>query len=151
MGVRTLDAVRRLLPGGLTLLLPYPDEFEYPAPGIVVATARRGRREVETLGVRVPRWPEAARVLGALPFPLLASSANLSGAAPPRSLDEMDPEVLAACDLVLDGGRIAGIASTLVDLASYEETRRWRLLRAGLVGEDEVGAMLACRRDDLPR
>ena len=39
---------------------------------------------VATLGVRVPAWPAAARALGELPFPLLASSANPSGGAGAR-------------------------------------------------------------------
>ncbi len=151
MGPRTLAAVGRLLPGGLTLLVPYPDGFEYPPPGVVTMSTARGPREVATLGVRAPRWPEAARALGALPFPLLASSANRSGDAPPGSLDEMDPEVLAVCDLVLDGGRVAGVASSVVDLTAYEGEARWRLLRTGAVGEDEVVEMLARERDDLPR
>jgi L-threonylcarbamoyladenylate synthase len=152
MGDETLAAVRRLLPGGLTLLLPYPAGLEYPPPGVVEAAGKRGQgRAVETLGVRVPRWPEAARVLGALTLPLLASSANLSGAMPARSVAEVDAEVLAACDVVLDAGPVAGVASTVVDLTAFEDTRRWRVLRAGAVSEGEVRETLARRRDDLPQ
>jgi L-threonylcarbamoyladenylate synthase len=152
MGRRTLDAVRRLLPGGLTLLLPYPEGLDYPPPGRVEAVGRaRRRREVETLGVRVPRWPEAARVLGALSLPLLASSANVSGARPARTPDEVDAEIRAACDLLLDAGPVAGVASTVVDLTAFEEGRRWRVLRPGAVIEDEIREMLQRRREDLPR
>ena len=152
MGGRTLDAVRRLLPGGLTLLLPYPAELDYPPPGRVEVSAKlQGRREIETLGVRVPRWPEAARVLGALAFPLLGSSANVSGAAPARSLAEVDAEILGRCDLLLDGGPVAGTPSTVVDLTAYEEGRHWRVLRPGAVRDDEIGEMLQRRREDLPR
>jgi L-threonylcarbamoyladenylate synthase len=152
MAGRTLDAVRRLLPGGLTLLLPYPAGLDYPPPGKVEAAgrARRGG-EVETLGVRVPRWPETARVLGALSLPLLASSANVSGARPARSLDEVDAEIRAACDLLLDAGPVAGAPSTVVDLTSYEDDGRWRVLRPGAVSAEEIREMLARRRKDLPR
>ncbi|MGZ4200116.1 MAG: L-threonylcarbamoyladenylate synthase [Thermoleophilia bacterium] len=152
MGERMLDAVRRLLPGGLTLLLPYPAGLGYPPPGRVEA-AGRGRRgaEVETLGVRVPRWPEAAAVLGSLSLPLLASSANVSGARPARSLDEVEAAILAACDLLLDAGPVAGAPSTVVDLTSYEDVRRWRVLRPGAVSADQIREMLARRREDLPR
>jgi L-threonylcarbamoyladenylate synthase len=152
LGERTLDAVRRLLPGGLTLLLPYPVGLDYPPPGKVEAPGKgRRRREVETLGVRVPRWPEAARVLGALSLPLLGSSANVSGGPPARSLDEVDVEIRAACDLLLDAGPVAGAPSTVIDLSAYEEDRRWRVLRPGAVSHDEVREMLERRREDLPR
>lgn len=152
MGRQTLDAVRRLLPGGLTLLLPYPEGLDYPAPGSLEARGkvRRGR-EIETLGVRVPRWPEAARVLGALSLPLLGSSANVSGAPPARTLDDVDAAVLAACDLLLDAGPVAGVASTVVDLTVFEEGRRWRVLRTGAVSETEIREMLRRKREDLPR
>jgi L-threonylcarbamoyladenylate synthase len=151
LGRRTLDAVRRLLPGGLTLLLPYPVGFDYPPPGKVEGSGRDRRREVETLGVRVPRWPEAARVLGALSLPLLGSSANVSGAPPAHTLEEVAADVRAACDLLLDGGPVFGAPSTVLDLTAYEEARRWRVLRPGAVTEDEVREMLRRRREDLPR
>ena len=91
MGGQTLDAVRRFSPAGSPCCFPIPRGFDYPPPGKVETPgAARRRREIETLGVRVPRWPEAARVLGALSLPLLGSSANRSGAPPAASLDEVD-------------------------------------------------------------
>lgn len=147
-----LDAVRRLLPGGLTLLLPYPEGFDYPPPGAVEEPAGAGRGQaIETLGVRVPHWPEAARVLGALTFPLLASSANRSGAPPAARLDEVDEEILAACDLLLDAGPVAGSPSTVVDLTALAGRGAWRVLRTGAVSEDQVREMMARERGDLPR
>ena len=50
------------------------------------AGRRPRRRSSRPLGVRVPDWPRAARALAALPFPLLASSANLSGGEDPAEL-----------------------------------------------------------------
>lgn len=149
------DACLRLLPGPVTLVVPYPDGFRCPAPGAVVHEERRAfggvtRRTVTSLGVRVPRWPAPARLLETLPFPLLASSANPSGASAPASLDEVDPVILAACDLVLDGGPAGGAASTVVDLTRYEETGRWRVLREAAWDEGEVRERLTRRRDDLP-
>jgi L-threonylcarbamoyladenylate synthase len=147
-----LEAIRRLLPGGSTLLLPYPEGFEYPPPGVVEAHGGAGRgRAVETLGVRVPRWPEPARVLGALTFPLLASSANPSGAPPAASLEEVDAEILHACDLLLDAGPVAGTPSTVGDMTAFADRGAWRVLRAGAVSEEEVRQMLARKRPDLPR
>ena len=137
-------ACRALLPGPVTLVLPYPAGWRFPPPGRLAS----GDRQVATLGVRVPVWPPAARVLSALEQPLLASSANQSGAPPPASLDEVDPALLARCDLALDAGPVHGAASTVVDLSRYAETRRWRLVRAGVWDERHIAAKLAAAEED---
>jgi L-threonylcarbamoyladenylate synthase len=143
-GARLAGAVRRLLPGPFTLLLPYPAGLAFPAPGRVVHEEPGGAvRTVRTLGVRVPRWPAGAAALADLPFPLLASSANPSGGQAPGSLDAVDRDLLAACDLALDAGPVGGLASTVLDLSEYEGSGRWRILRAGAAGEREVAALLA--------
>lgn len=143
---RLREAVRRLLPGPFTLLLPHPAGLAFPPPGEVPhrtqGTFGVRTRIVKTIGVRVPQWPDAAHVLAGLPFPLLASSANLSGEAAPGSLDDVDPRLLAACDLALDAGPVHGEASTVLDLSVFEEEGTWRILRAGGAGEDTVSALL---------
>ena len=156
LGRRLADACLRLLPGPVTLVVPYPADFTCPPPGEVVLDEKRGLRRarrvaVATLGLRVPRWPSPARLLETLPFPLVASSANPSGAPSAATLAAVDPSVLAACDLALDGGPAGGMASTVVDLSRYEESGRWRLLREGAWGVAEVEERLTRRRDDLPR
>lgn len=155
LGRRLRDACRRLLPGPVTLLLPYPEDWSAPPPGQVRHERRRliGRAEttsVPTLGVRVPRWPGEARLLGTLPFPLVASSANRSGQRPATSPDDVDPAVLEACDLLLDAGPVPGLASSVVDLSGYEADGRWRLLREGPWGAATIAEMLTKKREDLP-
>jgi len=144
---RLAEAVRRLLPGPFTLLLPYPAGLSFPPPGRVTHDEPGGARTVLTLGVRVPCWPAGAAALAGLPFALLASSANPSGAPPPGSLDAVDPALLAACDLALDAGPVQGQASTVLDLSTFAETGGWRVLRAGAAGDDAVAALLAPRKE----
>jgi L-threonylcarbamoyladenylate synthase len=140
------DAVRRLLPGPFTLLLPYPAGLAFPPPGEVPhrtqGTFGVRTRTVRTIGVRVPAWPDAGQVLAGLPFALLASSANLSGEPAPDSIEAVDPGLLEACDLVLDAGRVHGEASSVLDLSVFAEDGTWRILRAGGAGEDRVAALL---------
>ena len=143
---RLRAAVRRLLPGPYTLLLPYPPGLTFPPPGEI--TRREAgppgcrARAVATIGVRVPRWPATAQLLAGLPFPLLASSANPSGGQAPGSLGEVDSDVLAACDLALDAGPVFGIASTVVDLSAFEDEGAWQVLREGGASLDDVRATL---------
>ena len=90
-------------------------------------------------------------MLGALTFPLLALSANPSGGPPAARLDQVDEEIRAACDLLLDAGAVAGAPSTVVDLTAFADRGAWHVLRAGAVRENHVREMLARERRDLPR
>jgi L-threonylcarbamoyladenylate synthase len=128
---RTRSAIEALLPGPVTLLLPNP-LARYPlACG----------PDPWTLGLRVP----APGPLAAVAHPVLQSSANRSGAADPRTLDELDPAVREGADLVVDGGPLPGTPSTVVDVRAYERDGTWSVLRAGALTRDEVAAALAAR------
>ena len=147
LGPALREAVERLLPGAYTLLLPHPPGLAFPPPG-EVSQRRMGmfggvvNKPVRTIGVRVPAWPESAQAMGELPFALLASSANPSGGEAPRAVDEIEPGLLAACDLVLDAGPVAGVASTILDLSAFASERTWRILRRGSADVREVAAVL---------
>jgi tRNA A37 threonylcarbamoyladenosine synthetase subunit TsaC/SUA5/YrdC len=119
----------------VTVVLPHPDGFDGPPAG-------RAADGTPSLGVRVPAWPPLARAMARLPWPLVASSANIGGAPPARRLADVAPAVVAACDLLLDGGEVGGIASTVVDLAGYAFGGAWRLLREGALGRAELVAAL---------
>jgi L-threonylcarbamoyladenylate synthase len=157
-------AARRLLPGPFTLVVPYPDGMVFPPPGAVewpaeagggdrdevAAEAGGGGRDevaaavvVRTLGVRVPDWPRAARALARLPFPLLASSANPTGAPDPLDLASVVPDVRSACELLLDAGPTSGVSSTVLDLSGLQAGLGFRVLRSGAVGAAEIAAILA--------
>jgi L-threonylcarbamoyladenylate synthase len=135
-----VEAARRLLPGPYTLVVPYPEGFEGPPAG---RAAWPDGVAPASLGVRVPAWPTPARALAALPFPLLASSANLSGGADPASLEAIVPAVRDSCDLLLDAGPVRGVSSCVLDLTRYGEDRRWRVLRHGAVERDEIASRLS--------
>ncbi len=128
LGARTRGALERLLPGGVTLLLPNPRRRFPLACG----------PDPETLGLRVPELP----ALAAVPAPVLQSSANPSGGADARRLDDVPEPIRAGADLVLDGGELPGTPSTVVDLRGYEQSGAWTVVRTGLVAPEAIGTVL---------
>jgi L-threonylcarbamoyladenylate synthase len=114
LGPATRDAVARLLPGPVLVVLPGGE------------------------GIRVPALegpPAGARVV------VLQTSANLSGGPDPRRLDDVPESIRAGADLVLDGGELPGVASTVVDLSRYE-SGHWTVLREGAVPRDRLENLL---------
>ncbi len=79
-----------------------------------------------TVGVRVPASLVVQELLAAYGGPLYATSANLSGEPAPRGLEEVDPRVSEAVDVIVEGEPGSGEASAVVDLSDG----RVRLLRA---------------------
>ncbi|MEA2272237.1 MAG: L-threonylcarbamoyladenylate synthase [Solirubrobacteraceae bacterium] len=139
LGARTSAALEALLPGAVTLLLPNP------ARRFLLACAT----DPETLGLRVPRLPAQAAVLAHARSPVLQSSANHAGGQEARRLDQVAPDIREAADLLLDGGELPGVASTVVDLRGFEERGEWAIRREGAVGAQEVDE--AVRNISRPR
>lgn len=123
LGERGRDAVAALLPGPLTLVLANP-ERRYP----LACRADPGR-----LGVRLIDGP-----LAGARWPVFQTSANRSGEPPPFRFADIDPAIVAAVDLAIDGGELTGRPSTVVDLTAIESGGGWRVLREGAVPAAEL-------------
>jgi tRNA threonylcarbamoyl adenosine modification protein (Sua5/YciO/YrdC/YwlC family) len=97
--------MRRALPGPYTFILKATSE----AP-------RMGRSRRRTIGVRIPDSPIAMSLLEILERPLISTSAIIDdsvGPSDPIELSErLDPQRIG---LVLDGGVLSGVPSTVVD------------------------------------
>lgn len=128
LGERLREALRQLLPGSVTVLVPNPARRFPLACGA----------DPEKLGLRVPSVPRLAGVRR----PVLQSSANRAGGADPRRVSEVPELIRSAADLVIDGGELPGTPSTVVDLTALEETGRWEVIRAGAVPEAVLGDVL---------
>jgi len=126
------DAAERLLPGAVTLLLPNPAR-RYP---LACATTP------EVLGLRVPRLEGELEPLAGVAWPVLQSSANVSGGREARRLDDVDQSVRAGVDLVLDGGELPGTPSTVLDLTAYDRDRSFAVVREGAVTRAEIDELL---------
>jgi len=129
LGPRTRALLGRLLPGGVTLLLPNPRRRFPLACG----------EDPATLGLRVP----AGTPLAGVTWPVLPSPANPAGGPDARRIDDVPEPIRAAADLVVDAGELPGTPSTVVDLRGYEAAGEWRVVRAGAVEPDAVARAVA--------
>jgi L-threonylcarbamoyladenylate synthase len=129
LGAVTLSAMRALMPGGVTVLLPNP-EHRFPLAC---------RADPATLGLRVI----AVDALPGVMAPVLQSSANRSGEPEARRLAEVDDSISARVALAIDGGELPGVASTVIDLRRYEQDGSWTIVRQGLVAATAVSAALS--------
>jgi L-threonylcarbamoyladenylate synthase len=110
LGPRTRDALEAILPGPVLAVLP------------------------GSKGIRIPRVEGPLRSVHA---PVLQTSANLTGGPDPRRLADVPDALRSGADLVLDGGELPGVASTVVDFTGDEP----KVLRAG-AGPFEPGSIL---------
>src|SRR3954471_21008228 len=130
LGRRTRAALRALLPGGVTLLLPNP-AGRFPLTG-----------GGETLGLRVPALDGPLAPLASIRWPVLQSSANRAGGPDARRLADIPDFIRDSADLVLDAGELPGTPSPVVDLRGYEDDGAWSIVREGAVPAAEVEARL---------
>ena len=112
----------RFWPGPLTLVLPAISDL----PSEI--TAGTG-----TIGIRVPGPSVALDLARQFGGALTATSANLSGKAPPRSAADVDPKILEGMDMVVDGDDTpGGQPSTVLDLTADPP----RIIRPGVLYEE---------------
>jgi L-threonylcarbamoyladenylate synthase len=124
LGPRTRATFEELLPGPVTLLVPNPERL-YP---LACGPAP------ERLGVRVPEVP----LLSDVRRPILQSSANPSGGADARRVQDVEERIRDKVDLVIDGGELPGTASTVIDLSAYEQSGNYEIVREGALAAEEV-------------
>lgn len=117
----------RFWPGALTLVVrasdAVPAEYAQPADG------------GPTIALRAPGSALCLALVRELGCPLAQTSANTHGAAAATTGHGVEPAIVAAADLTLDGGAApVGVASTIVDATGDAP----RVLRAGAVSEADV-------------
>ena len=116
-------------PGQLTMVFP-----KKPALPDVVTLGW------DSVGVRIPDNVVALSLIRLSGGLLVGSSANRTGEAPPRAVQEMSGELKELVDVVLDGGvAVQGMPSTVADLTQEKP----RILREGPVSLEELLGALA--------
>ncbi len=121
----------RYWPGPLTLVLPL-------RAGSAIAPAVTAG--LDTIALRQPGHPLAARLLAATGLPLAAPSANRSNEVSPTRPEHVCASFGADAPPVIDGGACeAGLESTIVAL---DPQGGWRLLRPGPIAAEDLTQLL---------
>ena len=132
LGERTCDALGRLLPGPVTVIVPN-DATHFPlACGA----------EPSKLGLRVPLLDDVLAPLAGLTRPVLQSSANPSGESDPRRMEDVDARIRRGVDIEIDAGELPGTPSTVVDLTRFEHDNDYEVIREGAMSAERVAAAL---------
>ena len=124
------DTARRLAdafwPGALTLVLPRKENC---------ALSELASAGLETVALRVPSHPVAARLLAASGVPIAAPSANESGRISATTAQHVRKSLNGKVDLILDGGATPlGLESTVIGFQEGAPV----LLRAGAISRDDI-------------
>ena len=128
LGERASEVAAAVLPGAVTLVVANP-AGRYPLAC---------REDVGRLGVRLIDGP-----LAGASCPIFQTSANRSGQSAPSAFAEIEPAILEAVDLAIDGGALTGLPSTVIDISAIDATGGYRILREGGVPRSEVERLLA--------
>ncbi len=111
-------------PGALTLIVKASD-----------LVGRDFRADDGTVALRSPDHEVVMELIHASGGPLIATSANTSGEPAPAGFTEVEERIVAAADLVLDGGETAhGKPSTVVDCTGPEP----KIIREGAIPTDAI-------------
>jgi L-threonylcarbamoyladenylate synthase len=114
-------------PGPLTIVMPAREEI---APELAGS---------DGVGVRVSPNPIARALSAGLGRPITATSANLSGEPPARTLDQARAGLGAKVKVYLEGGKLtASSPSTVVAVGGSG----WKMVRIGAISEDRIAAAL---------
>jgi len=121
---RARRVAEKLWPGGVTLVVRRRDGIDWVLGG-----------DAATIGIRCPDNP-VARALCEKIGPLATTSANLHGEPSLETAEELRGRFGEGVAFVIDGGRLAGTPSTVVDMTGD----RTRCIREGAVPFAEVEA-----------
>ena len=118
---------RTFWPGPLTLIVRASE-----------AVPQAFRSQENTIGLRMPENETALGLIRAVASPLATTSANMAGARPPRTYEEIDPAFAqrVSCTLADDTPK-SGVASTILDCTGDHPV----LVREGAITIADIRAL----------
>lgn len=120
IGERERRFIEKFLPGPVTVLLRKKEKV----PDML--TSGSG-----LVGIRYPDHEITIKLIKLAGVPITSTSANVSGEAPPRRVEE----IKICADYIIDGGELKGEPSTVVDLVNR------KILRKGAKYEEVANAL----------
>lgn len=136
LGVEINDTAQSLLsspfmPGALTLILGL-DDHNKP----------QWLSERSEIALRIPDDEHLQQVLEKT-GPLFVTSANRHGAGNPETLEEIKDQLDGTPDMIIDGGRLKTVASTIVNCNQPAP----EILRAGLIAKGDLAPFMRCENE----
>ncbi|MCJ7663326.1 MAG: L-threonylcarbamoyladenylate synthase [Desulfobacterales bacterium] len=109
-------------------------ERYWPGPLTLIFRAKQGllpplRSNSGTIALRISSHPVAQGIVEALDAPLTSTSANLAGEEDFVDIEELAQLFGSQVDLIIDGGKVSGKGSTVIDLTVTPP----RIVRQGIV------------------
>lgn len=136
--IDTRRLIRKVLPGPVTLIVDVASDIareRVAAMGLPAAVVERIYRS-GTVGLRCPDDELACQILRAVKSPVLASSANLRGEAPPMEIDAAVTALGNQVALAVDGGRTRySKPSTIIRVSGRYPQVKITLERTGVYDE----------------
>ncbi len=125
----------RFWPGPLTIVLKaksiFPDEM---------------LGEEKTIGMRLPNFEWLRGLVKKVGFPIIATSANISGEGEISSPIELTKIFYGEVDLIVDGGKTSGKKpSTVLDLTGNKA----KIIREGIIPKSEINEFLEEIKNNL--
>ena len=115
-------------PGPLTVILKKRPEVPDTTTG-----------GLDTVAIRMPSHPDAARLIKESGVLIAAPSANTSGRPSPTTAEHVIEDMNGRIDMILDGGPVGiGIESTIVDMTGDKPV----ILRPGFITKKDLEAVL---------
>lgn len=117
---------RAFWPGALTIVVKAAD-----------IVAKEFRDDRDTVALRSPDHPLVQELIRSNGAAVVTTSANTSGEPPATAFEELEERIIAAADIVLDGGATPHrLASTVIDCTGLEPV----VTRVGPISEAEIMA-----------
>lgn len=111
-------------------------EKYWPGPLTIILPARKNLSQIikknGKVAVRMPGESFALKLIKESPFPITATSANISGYPAADCIETVLKYFKEDIDLIIDGGKLPGIPSTIVDVTVQPP----EILRQGIVKPD---------------
>lgn len=121
-------------PGPLTIIFKKSGAVPYGTTG-----------GLDTVAVRMPAHPVAARLIRLAGVPVAAPSANTSGRPSPTTAGHVAEDMMGRIDMIVDGGEVGiGVESTIVDVSEEIPT----VLRPGAVTLEMLSGVIGEVRMD---